>query len=159
MESGGDRVIVVGIDPGTSESAFCLFDGERFDYLKCSNSEFLPTLHDYISYKQVERIYIEGMQSYGRVGETTFQTAYFVGRCLEYLERIGHKPEVIKRHEVLSHHGCNKKKGYVGPKSKDARIRKALIDRFGDKTKGIYKDCWSAAAIAVMAYDRLKASS
>ena len=106
---------------------------------------------------------IEMIASYGMaVGKEVFETCVWVGRFIEVWEATGrnHPPELIYRREVKLHL-CN------SAKAKDANIRQALIDRYGDKQKAIGKkaspgplygmagDCWAALGIAVTVSERL----
>lgn len=99
----------------------------------------------------------EEIQSFGMpVGQTTFETCYFIGRLLEQFEAFDIEPTLIYRSEekmTLCH----------SMKATDATIRQALIDLFAkdtpNKGKGTKKepgyfygfkaDVWSAFSVAI----------
>ena len=171
MSDNRNKLIVMGIDPGTSESAYTVFmsDGKEhfiLDKGKIPNEELLKGLRNWslirsgvasaqLSFGKVP-VYIEGMQAMGMpVGKEVFDTCYLIGRITEILESGGVPVKRIYRSEVKLHH-CHT------PRAKDANIRAALIERFGAVgTKnnqgilyGVSADVWSSTAIAVMGHDR-----
>jgi len=150
---------VLAIDPGNEQSAYCIFDGEKFvEFDKMPNSDLESKLYDLNRTQRLfDQLYIEGIQSFGMaVGKTVFQTAYEIGRLQVILEHKSQPYKIIYRQDVKMHF-CN------SVRAKDTNIRQALIDRFGAPgtkkapggTYGIKADIWSAAAIAVMCYDHL----
>lgn len=145
--------IVLAVDPGTTQSAFLLMgnDWEILDKGKVFNEELRPIVAEY----GYNIMVIEGFQSFGMsVGHTVFQTAYFIGRLLEIAESTEHETLMVYRQDIKLHH-CHT------CKAKDANLRQALVDRFGDpgtkknpgKLYGISKDVWSALAIATYWHD------
>ena len=76
----------------------------------------------------IDYVAIEGIQSFGMpVGQTTFETCYFIGRLLEQFEAFDIEPTLIYRSEekmALCH----------SMKATDATIRQALIDLFAKDT-------------------------
>lgn len=145
-----DPSIVLAIDPGNVESAYCYLNGQgkigRFG--KVRNAEMLAevgsTIADYIA--------IEMICSYGMpAGASLFDTCVFIGRLMGQAHYGFNHPPVtlIPRIQVKSHL-CH------DGRAKDANIRQALIDLFGlqgtkaapGKTYGISADVWSALAIA-----------
>lgn len=154
----------IGIDPGSSESAYCVFNGSTFfgdkftHFGKVVNSEIIEVICDNIRITNNARVFIEGLQSFGMpVGKEVFETAYMVGRIRQWLDMKGHHNHLVYRSEVKLHF-CQ------STRAKDANIRQALIDRFGAPgtkknpggTYGLKADMWSAAAIAVYGYDKLQ---
>jgi hypothetical protein len=106
---------------------------------------------------------IEMVASYGMaVGREVFETCVWIGRFAETI-RTGSGgtlfADLVDRRDVKLHH-CH------SAKAKDANVRQALIDRFGDKgTKsnpgwfyGFKADVWQAMALAVYVADTLEAS-
>lgn len=148
-----------GIDPGTRESGLAVIDTESLTPLiavKIDNMEITATLaktmtEHGITPDEIE-IAMEAVTSYGRpVGRETFDTCTWMGRFDEQLKKLtGRYPERVYRIEerkVLCGSG----------KATDKDIRRALIDRIGEPgtkkrpgpTYGIYRDAWSAVAVAV----------
>jgi hypothetical protein len=133
-------MIVMAIDPGTTQSAFVKWDDEKkliinkgiinnYDMLSRIKSELYDTL------------VIEMIASYGMsVGQTVFDTCVWIGR---FIEASPNKHSLVYRRE--------EKIFLCGTmKAKDANIRQALIDLLGkEKTKGCSKDIWAALAVAV----------
>lgn len=151
---------VLAIDPGNTYSAYCVVDVETLrplDFAKIPNEY----LRDYIrnfKFEEEDRAAIEMMQSFGMaVGRDVFETAVWIGRFAERLDRKLQEPAafVFRKDEKL--HICH------DAKAKDTNIRHALIDRFcshdfkfgkGTKAKpdffyGFKADCWSAYAVAL----------
>ena len=154
---GGEGVIILGIDPGPAMSAFCVLETDDYTILDKGKVEndALVTL---VKTGYFDMLAIECMQSFGMgVGQTVFETAYYIGRLMQIAEDLGSKVRKVYRSEVKMHH-CHTMK------AKDANIRQALIDRFGEpgtkknpgKTYGISKDIWSALGIAVFVVDTIQ---
>ena len=138
---------LLAIDPGTHDSAFVLYDGDRptrFGIM--TNIGILGIVHQHDGPIVCEMIQCQGMP----VGLETFETAYWIGR---YWERAG-RIHRMYRSDVKSFL-CG------SMKAKDSNIRQALIDKWGGKELaigrakspgplfGISSHCWSALAIAV----------
>lgn len=151
-------MIILGIDPGTTETAYTLFDGIKLiESNKVENSYFEKfTLIDIAKHGFIDKVLIEGIASYGMpVGKETFETCYFIGRLMKTCELMSFNYEIVLRRDIKSHF-CN------SMKAKDGNISQALKDRFGDKgTKsnpgfffGISSDMWSSTAIAVYGFDK-----
>lgn len=149
--------MIIAIDPGTTESAFVFWNGQRIikkDFV--SNFQLLTDLRGGFGRPtQFDEVHIEMIASYGMpVGKETFETVLWIGRFIEAWP--GPAPQLVYRAEVKMHL-CQ------SVRAKDANIRQALIDRFGPPgTKkqqgvlyGVKSHLWSALAIAVTAYDRL----
>lgn len=149
--------VIVGVDPGTNQSAYFVYDSTSKKILafgKIGNETFLNT-----DFSMADVLVYEKMQNYGSpVGQTTFETCIWMGRFIQEWHRETNKPIVgLFRHQIKSNL-CPKMK------SNDSKIREALINRFGKPgskknpgpTYGIVKDIWSAMAIAVTYGDRLE---
>lgn len=153
---------VLAIDPGNTESAYVLIDGDRrplfFD--KLPNDVLLLALRTDVHLKAVDHVAIEMVASYGMaVGADVFETCVWTGRFYETIARRT-DPLLVKRHPVKVHH-CH------SAKAKDSNIRQALVDRFapgqpnhGKGTKadpgwfyGFRADVWQAYALAVYVAD------
>lgn len=152
--------MILGIDPANEYSAFVVVENDLSAVVD-KGKIFNPELQEKISNWKAENypidyVAIEGIQSFGMpVGQTTFETCYFIGRLLEQCEALGVYPTLIYRSQekmALCH----------SMKATDATIRQALIDLFakdtpnkGKGTKkepgyfyGFKKDVWQAFAVA-----------
>lgn len=143
---------VLAIDPGTFQSAYVIYDGEKvLDKGIVINSEIRKILLKHES----GPVAIEMVASYGMpVGREVFETVVWIGRYVE-LAKGGHT--LVYRSEVKMHL-CHM------TKAKDANIRQALIDKFSDgrgkdyaigkkasqgPLYGFKSDMWAALAVAV----------
>ena len=167
---------ILGIDPGTTETAYCLCKVEeittgskpplsiiRFDKAKNDEvkEELLKAIKELSGKDDTMTVAIEHLESYGTaVGKSTFETAYYIGELRELCfcyELSGDKLNVerIYRHE-------EKMRICHSMKANDATIKRMLVDTFsknpdknyGKGTKsdpdffyGFKADCWSAFAI------------
>ena len=143
---------VFGIDPGPDRSAYLqLIDGEIVDYDIEENSVLLSLLRS-ISPSTNFHLAIEGIASYGMpVGKETFETCYFIGKCLEAFKG----PSTIVLRRDIKIYFCG------SMKAKDANIRQAVLDKYGGKEKaigkksnpgplyGIKSHLWPALALAL----------
>lgn len=155
-------MIVLGLDPGTEQSALVTFNGESVeDHRILSNRELLAFLHEFRSslhHDVTHVLVIEQIESFGMaVGRETFETVFWTGRfaeawCPKRFDRLPRR--IIKTH--LCH----------SARATDANIRQALIDRFGPATEkaigskkqpgplfGIKSHCWAALAVAITWFD------
>ena len=151
---------VFAIDPGNTQSAYCVVDAETLrplDFNKIPNNVLRDYIRDY-RFEEEDRAVVEMIQSYGMaVGRDVFETAVWIGRFQECLDRRLLLPSdtLFRKEEKL--HICH------DSKAKDANIRRALIDRFarhdlknGKGTKkspdwfyGFSADMWAAYAVAL----------
>ena len=153
--------MILSIDPGDMQSAYCLIDEKTLkpiEFGKIDNHLLLIKL-DELNY---DKLIIEMIASYGMaVGKSVFETCVWIGRfiqrrkCAEY-EYNDRKEEKINL--------CG------SMKAKDSNIRQALIDRFaqhdfkngkGKKSNpdffyGVSKDVWSAFAVGITYLDKKK---
>lgn len=144
-------MIVLGIDPGPTASAWCAVeDGKPMRWGKEPNEAVIQRLKG--DNFGIEWLVIEKIACYGMaVGEEVFETVYFSGR---FAQVWGEKVARVTRKEVALHLCQSARAG-------DANVRCALIDRFGGKEKAIGKkanpgplygisgDVWSALAVAL----------
>lgn len=151
---------VLAIDPGNTYSAYCVVDVETLrplDFAKIPNEY----LRDYIrnfKFEEEDRAVIEMFQSFGMaVGKDVFETAVWIGRFAERLDRKLQEPTAFVFRMDEKRHICR------DSRATDTNIRHALIDRFcshdfkfGKGTKanpdffyGFKADCWSAYAVAL----------
>lgn len=154
--------MLLAIDPGTTESAFCLMD-DKFavhDKGKVGNASLL----DYImlNARKIDHLVCEMIASYGMaVGAEVFETCTMIGR-IERTAEIKDIPHsrIYRLEEKMAI--CH------NSKANDSNIRRALIDRFakhdlarGTGTKsapdhfyGFKKDIWAAFAVGVTWLDK-----
>lgn len=151
---GAKTAMILGIDPGPKESAFCMWNGERIGtYGKWENGEVLGLI-DTLDGGNME-LAVEHIQCLGMaVGASVFETAYWIGEFRGAARKMNMPFIPIFRSQVKMGL-CN------SMRARDSNIRQALIDRFGAPgvkknpglTYGISGDVWSAFAVAVTAFD------
>lgn len=147
---------IIGIDPGSEETAFALMDGKYtvLEAAKVPNDEFLdcvlPGMLD-----GGKELAVESIQSYGMaVGKSVFETCYVIGQIQRIAKLNGTACYLYPRPEYA--------RALVGGmKVKDSMVRQALMTRFGGDKKGeplhLLKgnsDKRSAFAIAVYHADK-----
>jgi hypothetical protein len=152
---------LLAIDPGNTHSAYVVLSwfGTVLAKGKVPNEEMLTIIRD-VTVDGPEHLAIEMVSSYGMaVGETVFETVLWTGRFIEAFEH-GHGKDTwtkVKRMEVKMNLCHNSR-------AKDANIRQALIDRFGEPgtkknpgpTYGFAADMWAALAVGVTWQDKQK---
>lgn len=144
---------ILAIDPGTTESGYCLFDGGRvFESGVLSNIDMLTRVQQW----PASHLAIEMIASYGMpVGREVFETVRWIGR----FQQAWRDPEAVRfvyRQDVKLHL-CKT------PRAKDANVRQALIDLLGPQgtkkepgpTYGIKSHAWAALGVAVTAGHQL----
>ncbi len=139
---------IVGIDPGNKETAVVvLYNNKIANHIYMANDDVMEYLRFY-ELRDAE-IYCEMIASYGMpVGKSIFDTCLFIGRIIELLPDV----RLITRN-VVKNAICH------SSKAKDANIRQALIDIYGEVgtkknpggTFGISGDKWAALAVATAA--------
>lgn len=174
-ENTDRKTYLLGIDPGTTLTAYCLCEVVSGDkplqikqFAKIDNEEMAEVLEVILTncLKSDEEdssltVAIEHLESYGMaVGKSTFETAYFIGRLTEICHRYGLDIERIYRHEEKSLI-CH------SMKANDSTIKQALVDRFAERPEinhgkgskkepdyfyGFKADCWSAFGICYTYY-------
>lgn len=118
---------VLAIDPGTTESAWCHYDGSRpFDFAKAANHELL--VHLGFLEQDHTVLAIEYMEPRGMpMSQEEMDTQFWAGRFVQAAAVHWHP---VKRLEVKMHLCGN-------PRAKDSNIRQALIDLFGGESLAI----------------------
>lgn len=144
---------LLAIDPGTTESAWVLWDGKIIEHGKFLNETMLEYVHTARHGGAVTRCVIEMVASFGMpVGAEVFETVYWIGR---FSQAFGaHRVDRLTRNAIKNHLCHNSR-------AKDANIRQAIIDRLGPVgTKkapgacyGVSGDVWSALAVALTWWD------
>jgi len=165
---------IFGLDPGTTESGWCIYDTERkevLEYSKDDNYELADMLIDEITSDPniVDAFVYEMVACYGMaVGKTVFETVLWLGRFLNIVES-----ENIKNLQIYRLYRKDVKIALCGSmKAKDGNIRQAIIDRFpatgGGKTPqigtksnqgplfGISGDMWAALGLCLAYEDMMK---
>lgn len=152
---------ILAIDPGTAESAYCLWDGKQIlRGGKVPNAEINYVIG--MLCLPAESLAIEMIGHYGTgmpAGSEVFETCVWIGRFYEWWLANHPKrlPALVKRGKVKVHL-CG------SARAKDGNVRQALIDRIGPQgtkanpgpTYGVSGDVWQALALAVYAYDEAK---
>lgn len=146
--------MILAIDPGNIESAYCLIDKETYkpvEFGKIKNEELLYKLE---TYEHLNRfLTIEMVASYGMpVGKEIFDTCVWIGRFIQVLD----KGFTLVYRKDVKINLCN------SMRAKDSNIRQALIDRFGvvgtKKNQGWFygfkADIWSAYAVGITYLDQ-----
>ena len=149
---------ILAIDPGSTQSAFVIYEGGVL-----LEHEILPTsrlLGDigYIGIKaKADEMAIEMIACYGMaVGRTVFETCVWIGR---FIQAWDPKPSTKVYRLDAKMHLCK------SARAKDSNVRQAIIDRYpatgggkcpqiGVKGKpgplfGVSADVWAALAVAI----------
>lgn len=146
-----DHEVILAIDPGNIESAYCLLQGKHIgEFGKVPNERLLALLKP--PGPVFRHIACEMITSYGMpAGASLFDTCVFIGRIIAAAPAsfTGAKVTLLGRMQVKAHI-CH------SGRATDANIRQALLDQFGPPgtkkfpgpTYGISADVWSALAIA-----------
>ena len=150
---------VFGIDPGSEQSAYVIWDGEEILAKGIlENGKMVYLLMDYGN-GLLTRVVIEQVRSYGMpVGATVFDTVFWSGRFCQAWPNEFHQMPRLKVKQHICHDS----------RAKDSNIIQALVDRFaygvrnkGKGTKpepgffyGFKKDIWQAFALAVTWHDQ-----
>ena len=155
--------MILSIDPGNIESAYCVIDKNNYkpiEFGKIKNEELREKLLGELHYYPIETLAIEMIASYGMaVGKEVFETCVWIGRFIESF-KCPFTYYVYRKDEKINLCGSMK--------AKDSNIRQALIDRFatfdfknGKGTKkqqdffyGFSKDVWAAYAVGITWLDK-----
>jgi hypothetical protein len=137
---------LLALDPGTTQSAYVLWDGKRV-----LGAAILPNamLIEILAAGEMPCDYLacEMIASYGMaVGREVFETCVWIGR---FLQAHSGPHRLVYRKDVKLHL-CG------SPRAKDANIRQALLDKYGPVgTKGtpgplygVKSHVWAALAVA-----------
>lgn len=143
---------VLAIDPGTTESAYVVFNGERvLDSAILDNAALLDMIKPFAGIDgRTAHLAIEMVESFGMpVGREVFETVFWIGRFCQAWASVGPFARVTRR-EVKMYLCQNSR-------AKDGNIRQALLDKLGPQgtkkepgpTYGMRSHLWSALAVAV----------
>jgi hypothetical protein len=121
-------MLILGIDPGPGESAYCLVD--RHYRVVAAGKVPMERLIAGIRCSPPAQVAIESIQSYGMaVGRSVFDTCFVIGRIQQACDDRGIPCTLYPRPEY-TRRICG-----VG-KVNDAVLRQALLLRFGGDRKG-----------------------
>jgi hypothetical protein len=157
--------MILAIDPGNTESGWCLIDGEYKVIAKGKddNDAVLDMIDTFDEVYGLSHVVIEMIASYGMaVGQTVFDTCVWVGRFMQEADHLSISYSQMYRKDI--------KMNLCGQtRAKDSNIRQALVDRFsyerhaakgGKGVKadpgfffGFSKDMWAAYAVGVTYLD------
>jgi hypothetical protein len=155
-------LIVLAVDPGTTESAYVFWDGKRVIEAELADNWKVKSLIRRVSSEcSADYFAIEQIRCYGMaVGAETLDTVLWSGRFVEAWRDsdCSDAAILIPRLDVKVHL-CK------SARANDSNVRQALIDRFGPQgTKknpgplfGVTSHKIAALAVAVCAHDRLAA--
>jgi hypothetical protein len=141
--------LVIGIDPGTKQSAYVAWDGQWIQEL---GTEPNPQVAKYL--RDVGRrtgrdtcVVFEAIESYGMpIGKETLETVFWTGRLFQIArDTIGPKQvSRLPRRAVKKHLKLGKGSG-------DPQVRAALIRRYRHPNdwRGLKSHQWAAFALAV----------
>lgn len=147
---------ILAIDPGTTKSAYVVFDTYANTVSKLKginkNQELLSDLNNCF---QADLMAIEFIQSYGMpVGREVFETIYWSGKFALVAEQKGVPVKRVGRQKV---------KSFVTgiPRAKDKDVRQALMliyggSKKGEPLEGVKKDIWAALAVAHYVKEAIK---
>ena len=156
-------MILLAIDPGTTESAWVEYDTEKRAVVQWAKEPNVTVLRR-IEASDAANLSIEMIASYGMaVGREVFETCVWIGRFVQIWENIlGDPARLVYRKEVKMHL-CG------SARAKDPNVRQALIDRFGGSKEaaigkkatpgplyGLSGDGWAALGVAVTATETPK---
>lgn len=148
-------MIVLGIDPGPKQSAWCEYDSVGRRVVQSGiddNTRVRDILESGRAPTFKKALVIEMVQSYGMpVGKEVFETCVWIGRFLEIAVPGWFNPIVRVTRPECALHLCGTHR------AKDGSMNQALRDKLGEKgTKkapgplyGVKSHIWSALAVAV----------
>jgi hypothetical protein len=145
---------IIGIDPGSRESGYVLWDTERKLPISSGHveNEYLRGVIISGGNSPYDLVAIERIRGYGIVaGDDTFDTCEWVGR-FDMAAKFRNKKVFLIPRKAIKRHLCG------NTTTNDKYIRQSLIDRFGEVgTKknpgplfGISGHLWAALAVAVV---------
>jgi len=153
---------ILAIDPGTTESGWCVYNPETktpVAYGVDKNEDVLELV-----YKRTDcELAIEMVACYGMpVGKTTFETCLWIGRFIQQFHDWSPNNITKVYRKDVKLHMCN------SMRAKDTNICQAICDRFGGTRKiavgtkkkpgplyGMAKHMWAAFAIAITHAERI----
>lgn len=147
-----DDTYIFAVDPGNEQSAYTILEAGNLRPVAAAivpNAALLEVIEKHPCKGQT-RFVVEMVASYGMaVGKTVFDTVFWLGRFYEAATGYADRNRVYRMDVKM--HLCH------NSRARDANIRQALIDRFGEVgTKkapgwfyGFKADMWAAYAVGV----------
>ena len=122
--------MILGIDPGPVESAYC-YVAREFEVRTAGKVDNDILISDFLKIDPaIREVAIESIQSYGMmIGRSVFDTCYMIGRIIQVCRDRGIPCSLYPRPEY-ARRICG-----VG-KVNDAVLRQSLLLRFGGDKKG-----------------------
>lgn len=156
---------ILAIDPGTTESGWCIYHPERG--ILGAGVKPNDLILNEIRYQPVDHLAIEMIASYGMaVGKEVFETCVWIGRMVETFHAPSDVRLIYRRDVKL--HLCGT------TQAKDANVRQAVVDLFprtgGGRTPqvgtkkqpgplyGVTSHAWSALAVALTALHQMESA-
>ena len=131
---------VLGVDPGTKESAYVIYDPARqrvVSALTADNDAFRNHLHEHVTVNPLDVLAIEQMVSTYRtaVGAETLETVWWAGRFFDVWFRSSPNVYRVPREQVRKHFAVALQANirHVG----DPEIRRGIFDRWGGKEHAV----------------------
>jgi hypothetical protein len=146
-------MIILGIDPGTTETAWARYDSRTMQVLDAAK-ETNDIVQQRMNTLEYDVMGIEMMACYGMAtGKTVLVTCVWIGKFERDAQLRGKPYFELYRKQDMCMHLCHT------TRAKDTNIRQALMDRYSPDPIGnkkspgplyhIKKDMWSALAIAI----------
>jgi hypothetical protein len=136
IDGGGSSMIILAIDPGTTQSGSCVWDGKNIINVGKVGHEEIIGLIGYCRYKKDTGedvyLYYEKLRAQGqRVGNETFDTLEWCGQYVMYARMLGLTLTGIHRKDLVAHYPIiYKSKANPKPPKVDTQIFQCLCDRF-----------------------------
>jgi hypothetical protein len=117
-------MVLLGIDPGTVESGYVVFNSENMEVVESGvigNEELLHLS----AWGNAEIVCIEMVASYGQaVGKTTFETVLWIGRFVQTAVDKDKEYKLLYKKKDINPTLC------YSSNVKDTHIRQAILDMF-----------------------------
>jgi hypothetical protein len=129
-------MIILAIDPGTTQSGFCVWDGGNILNVGKVDHEDILDLIGFCRYKKDKGeevyLYYEKLRAQGqRVGNETFDTLEWCGQYVMYARTLGLTLTGINRKDLVKHYPIiYTSKANPNPSDVDTQIFRCLCDRF-----------------------------
>lgn len=147
--------MILAIDPGPTQSGWCILDGDSVEKSGVSKNEEVLEI---VQKSSASALAIERVASYGMsVGREVFETCEWVGDFRNEWRRRSRGEALLIYRKDVKMHLCGT------PRAKDPNIRQALIDKLGPPGKkadpgptyGVSSHAWAALGVAVTASETL----
>lgn len=145
---------VLAIDPGDKESGFVIIQptkdrrlNSKFSLIRHGNIPNFDLLKIITSNSEgVEVGLIEMIQSYGKpVGESIFNTCRWIGKFELRMNDNSWRTALVFRKSIINFHLSS-----AAVKNPDSLIRKKMMAKYPQESKGITKHSWQALGLASM---------